>query len=99
MLTEPSRTMLYSREDAAMLIDMPDAPGQPNVALLKACERCKNRVADGSPHTSVARLATAEAHCVVGWALTVLNQRLPARVLTSIHTASVRMQPLTIICQ
>ncbi|WP_295993054.1 DUF1778 domain-containing protein [Rugamonas sp.] len=45
--------ILYSPADAAMLMDMLDAPGKPNAALLKAFERFKNRMEDGSLHIRV----------------------------------------------
>lgn len=50
MLNDPEHVILYSREDAAMLIEMLEKPGQPNAALLKAFERFKKRVDDGSLH-------------------------------------------------
>jgi len=50
LLNDPEGAFLYSREDAAMLIQMLEAPVQPNAALLKAFERFKNRLEDGSLH-------------------------------------------------
>lgn len=45
---ERERTIRYSREDAAMLINLLDAPAQPNAALSQAFERFRNKVENGT---------------------------------------------------
>jgi uncharacterized protein (DUF1778 family) len=45
-IIEHERTILFSREDAALFIKMLDNPGQPNEALAKAFARRKNKVED-----------------------------------------------------
>lgn len=41
-------TINLTRRDAAMLITMLESPSKPNAALLKALERYKNKVKNGS---------------------------------------------------
>ena len=45
-IIENERTILFSREDAALFIKMLDNPGQPNEALARAFARRKNKVED-----------------------------------------------------
>lgn len=45
---EREHTIRYTREDAAMLINLLDSPPSPNAALAKAFEQYKNKVGNGS---------------------------------------------------
>ena len=45
-------TINLTRRDAAMLITMLENPSRPNAALLKAFERYKNKVKNGSLHSN-----------------------------------------------
>lgn len=47
-IIENERTIIFSREDAALFIKMLDNPGQPNEALIRAFARRKNKVEDDS---------------------------------------------------
>jgi uncharacterized protein (DUF1778 family) len=42
-IIEREKTIYFSKADAAMLINLLDAPSKPNAALLKAFERFKQR--------------------------------------------------------
>lgn len=45
-------TINLTRRDAAMLITMLENPSKPNAALLKAFERYKNKIKNGSLHSN-----------------------------------------------
>lgn len=48
VIIEREHSIRYTREDAAMLINLLDAPSAPNEALTKAFERYKSKVENGS---------------------------------------------------
>jgi len=47
-IIDRERTIRFSLEDAAMLINMLETPSKPNAALAKAFTRYKKKVANGS---------------------------------------------------
>jgi uncharacterized protein (DUF1778 family) len=56
-IIENERTIIFSREDAALFIKMLDNPGQPNEALIRAFARRKNKVEDDSVHNRTGQSA------------------------------------------
>jgi uncharacterized protein (DUF1778 family) len=58
MIIDREHAIRYSREDAAMLMNLLDKPALPNAALAKAFERYRNKVENGLLHHGIEKSHT-----------------------------------------